>query len=71
MGNRVMLNVIASGISSDQNRHAPQKQYVTKKNEVALRGSQVELFCIFGGTLVQYFVLYFALNLKLVIFFLF
>ncbi|KAK7793446.1 hypothetical protein R5R35_010061 [Gryllus longicercus] len=50
LGNRVVLNVIATGASTSQNRHAPVQQYVTRKNEVALRGKRVELFCIFGGT---------------------
>ncbi|XP_018330369.1 neuroglian [Agrilus planipennis] len=50
LGNRVLLNVIASGVSPSQNKHEPVLQYVTRKNEVALRGKSVELFCIFGGT---------------------
>ncbi|XP_031336931.1 neuroglian isoform X2 [Photinus pyralis] len=50
LGNRVLLNVLASGISPSSNKHTPVLQYVTRKNEVALRGKSVELFCIFGGT---------------------
>lgn len=50
IGNRVLLNVVASGMSSSQNRHAPVKQYVTRKNEVAIRGNKVALYCIYGGT---------------------
>lgn len=52
LGNRVLLNVLASGISPSANKHEPVLQYVTRKNEVALRGKSVELFCIFGGTYV-------------------
>lgn len=50
LGNRVLLNVIQTGISPTQNRYAPKRQYVTRKNEVALRGKRVEIYCIFGGT---------------------
>uniref|UniRef100_A0A8D8XH54 Neuroglian n=2 Tax=Cacopsylla melanoneura TaxID=428564 RepID=A0A8D8XH54_9HEMI len=50
IGNRILLNVIATGVSASQNRHAPKQQYATRKNEVALRNKKVELFCIFGGT---------------------
>uniref|UniRef100_A0A0A9ZCK9 Neuroglian n=1 Tax=Lygus hesperus TaxID=30085 RepID=A0A0A9ZCK9_LYGHE len=50
LGNRVLLNVVASGISASQNRHPPELQYVTRKNEVAIRGSKVALYCIYGGT---------------------
>lgn len=50
MGNRVLLNVIQTGISPAQNKHEPVRQYVTRKNEVALRGKRTELYCIFGGT---------------------
>lgn len=50
VGNRVYMNVVATGISSSQNRHEPEVQYVTRKNEVALRGKKVEMYCIFGGT---------------------
>lgn len=49
LGNRILLNVIATGISASQNRHAPQQQYVTRKKEVAYRNKKAELFCIFGG----------------------
>ncbi|KFB42062.1 AGAP000720-PA-like protein [Anopheles sinensis] len=50
IGNRVILQVRQTGISASQNRHMPQRQYVTRKNEVALKGKEVELFCIYGGT---------------------
>lgn len=51
VGNKVLLNVVSfSGASAGQNKHAPERQYVTRKNEVALRGKKVELYCIFGGT---------------------
>ena len=30
--------------------HEPTKQYVTDKNEVAYRGKDLRLWCIFGGT---------------------
>ncbi|XP_065166394.1 neuroglian isoform X2 [Atheta coriaria] len=50
LGNRVLLKVITTGVSAAQNKHEPVKQYVTRKNEVALRGKKVELYCIYGGT---------------------
>uniref|UniRef100_U5EU82 Putative neuronal cell adhesion molecule n=1 Tax=Corethrella appendiculata TaxID=1370023 RepID=U5EU82_9DIPT len=50
IGNRVILDVQLTGISPAQNRHAPVRQYVSRKNEVALRGKKIELYCIFGGT---------------------
>lgn len=49
-GNRVLLNVISSGVSAAQNKHPPVLQYVTRKNEVAYRGKRAEMYCIFGGT---------------------
>ncbi|XP_025162697.1 neuroglian isoform X2 [Harpegnathos saltator] len=50
LGNKVLLNVISTGSSASQNKYPPERQYVSRKNEVALRGKKVELFCIFGGT---------------------
>lgn len=50
IGNRVLLDVVQTGISPTQNRHQPERQYVSRKNEVALLGQQIELFCIYGGT---------------------
>lgn len=50
VGNRVLLDVVQTGISPTQNKHQPERQYVTRKNEVALRGKRVEMYCIFGGT---------------------
>lgn len=49
-GNRVLLNVISTGVTGSQNKHEPVLQYVTRKNEVAYRGKRAELYCIFGGT---------------------
>ncbi|XP_018050218.1 PREDICTED: neuroglian isoform X1 [Atta colombica] len=50
VGNKVLLNVISTGASSGQNKYPPERQYVTRKNEIAMRGKKVELYCIFGGT---------------------
>lgn len=50
IGNRILLDVTQTGISPTQNKHAPTRQYVTRKNEVALRGKRVEMYCIYGGT---------------------
>ncbi|KAG8240341.1 hypothetical protein J437_LFUL000816 [Ladona fulva] len=50
VGNRVMLNVKSSGASGSQSYHEPIAQYVSRNNEVALRGKKVEIYCIFGGT---------------------
>ncbi|XP_036318841.1 neuroglian isoform X1 [Rhagoletis pomonella] len=50
IGNKVLLDVKQTGISAAQNKQPPKRQYVTRKNEVALRGKRVELYCIFGGT---------------------
>ncbi|XP_011881150.1 PREDICTED: neuroglian isoform X2 [Vollenhovia emeryi] len=50
IGNKITLEVISTGASASQNKHPPVRQYVTRKNEVALRGKKVELYCIFGGT---------------------
>jgi hypothetical protein len=50
VGNRVLLDVVQTGVSASQNRHEPVQQYVTRKNEVGLRGRKVEMYCIFGGT---------------------
>lgn len=50
IGNRVTLQVLSSGSSSSQNKHEPVKQYVSRKHEVALRGKEIKLYCIFGGT---------------------
>jgi hypothetical protein len=49
LGNRVLLKVIPSS-NAAQNRYPPTKQYVSRRNEVALRGQKIELFCIYGGT---------------------
>ncbi|XP_043273621.1 neuroglian isoform X2 [Venturia canescens] len=50
VGNRFQLNVVSTGSSANQNKHEPVKQYVSRKNEVALRGKKIELYCIYGGT---------------------
>ncbi|XP_044013518.1 neuroglian isoform X1 [Aphidius gifuensis] len=50
LGNRFLLNVISSAASANQNKVAPRLQYVSRKNEVALRSKKIELFCIYGGT---------------------
>jgi len=51
LGNRVFLQVIQSGSSVGlQNKHEPEKQYVTRKNHIAYRGKKVKMWCIFGGT---------------------
>lgn len=50
LGNKVLLNVISTGASTGQNKYAPERQYVSRKNEIALRGKKIELYCIFGGT---------------------
>ncbi|ALC49261.1 Nrg [Drosophila busckii] len=50
IGNKILLDVKQMGVSASQNRYAPKRQYVTRKNEVALRGKRVELYCIYGGT---------------------
>lgn len=50
LGNKVKLHVISSGASVSQNKHPPKRQYVSRKNEVALRGKKVEMYCIYGGT---------------------
>lgn len=51
LGNQVLLNVLKTSASSvSLNKHEPVKQYTSRKSEVALRGKNVELFCIYGGT---------------------
>lgn len=49
LGNRVLLDVEQTS-SSISNQVPPTQQYVSRKNEVALRGERIELFCIYGGT---------------------
>ncbi|KAG5874652.1 hypothetical protein JTB14_024876, partial [Gonioctena quinquepunctata] len=49
-GNRMLLNVLPSGVSASQNKHGPIYQWATKRHEVAYKGKRAELFCIFGGT---------------------
>ncbi|XP_073957141.1 neuroglian-like [Choristoneura fumiferana] len=50
LGNKVYLDVQQTGISPTLNKHEPVRQYTTRRNEVALRGRKVELYCIYGGT---------------------
>ncbi|XP_050520545.1 neuroglian isoform X2 [Daktulosphaira vitifoliae] len=50
LGNPVNLNVIQAAGTALQNKYPPTQQYVTRRNEVALLGKKVELFCIYGGT---------------------
>ncbi|XP_063976929.1 neuroglian-like isoform X2 [Diachasmimorpha longicaudata] len=50
MGNRISLDVISSGSSASRNKYEPKRQYLSRKNQVALRGKKIELYCIFGGT---------------------
>ncbi|XP_046622366.1 neuroglian isoform X1 [Neodiprion virginianus] len=50
LGDRILLNVLSSGASSSNNKHEPVKQYVSRKNEVALLGKRIEMYCIYGGT---------------------
>lgn len=49
LGNRVLLKVNPSS-NAAQNRYAPTRQYISRRNEVALRGQKIEIFCIVGGT---------------------
>ncbi|CRL00919.1 CLUMA_CG014272, isoform A [Clunio marinus] len=49
LGNRVLLKVIPAS-NAAQNRYQPTRQYVSRRNEVALRGQKIEIFCIYGGT---------------------
>lgn len=50
IGNRIKLQVRQAGVNAAQNKNPPIKQYVSRKNEVAVRGKSVELYCIYGGT---------------------
>ena len=50
LGNRVHLHVIPRKTGSFTNTHEPVLQYVTDKNEIAYRGKELRLWCIFGGT---------------------
>ncbi|XP_022908169.1 neuroglian isoform X2 [Onthophagus taurus] len=50
IGNRIKLQVRPTGVSAAESKFAPVKQYVTRKNEVGIRGKSIEIFCIYGGT---------------------
>ena len=49
LGNRVHLHVLPQEIKFP-NKHEPVMQYVTSAREVAYRGKELRLWCIFGGT---------------------
>lgn len=48
LGNQIHLDVVKT--TSVSPSHIPVRQYVSKKNIVAMRGKTVQLFCIYGGT---------------------
>ncbi|EDW51334.1 GM21680 [Drosophila sechellia] len=50
IGNKVLLDVKQMGVSASQNKHPPVRQYVSRRQSLALRGKRMELFCIYGGT---------------------
>ena len=50
VGNKVKLSVVRTGSVSSKNKRQPNEQYVSPKNIAALRGSTVEIWCIYGGT---------------------
>ncbi|QQP38167.1 Uncharacterized protein FKW44_018670, partial [Caligus rogercresseyi] len=51
VGNKVHLQVIQSGSNAGlQNKREPVFQYANKRSEIALRGKEMKLWCIFGGT---------------------
>ncbi|XP_043247428.1 neuroglian-like [Amphibalanus amphitrite] len=50
VGNRVSLNVLRTGSVSSKNKRQPTEQYVSPKNIAAIKGSTVEIWCIYGGT---------------------
>lgn len=50
LGTQIALRIDPTGTSPGQNKRAPVQQYVTRKQEIALRDKTVQLFCIFGGT---------------------
>ncbi|XP_017136257.1 neuroglian isoform X1 [Drosophila miranda] len=50
IGNKVLLDVKQMGVSASQNKHQPIRQYVSRRQSLALRGKRMELFCIYGGT---------------------
>jgi neuronal cell adhesion protein len=44
------MQVIQSGSSSGlQNKHEPVEQYLSRRNDVAFRGKEMKLWCIYGG----------------------
>ncbi|XP_060803660.1 neuroglian [Amyelois transitella] len=50
LGNKVFLDVKKTGISPALNKHAPVRQYTSRRREKGLKGKRVDLYCIFGGT---------------------
>ena len=53
LGNRVHMQVIQSGSSSGlQNKHEPVQQYLSRRNDVAFRGKEMKIWCIFGGNFI-------------------
>lgn len=50
IGNKIFLEVEQTGNGLGQHKYPPVKQYTTRRNEVAVRGKKVEIFCIYGGT---------------------
>ncbi|KAK0095060.1 hypothetical protein PV326_009321 [Microctonus aethiopoides] len=49
-GNTFILNVQPAGSSANQNKHEPVEQYRSRRNDVAYRGKEKKLYCIYGGT---------------------
>ncbi|XP_025205717.1 neuroglian-like isoform X1 [Melanaphis sacchari] len=50
LSNPVNVNVIKNAETFLQNKYPPIRQYVSRRNEVALLNKKVELFCVYGGT---------------------
>ncbi|KAH9364561.1 hypothetical protein HPB48_021047 [Haemaphysalis longicornis] len=49
IGNKIQLKVEPTS-SAGKAEHAPVKQYLSPPNLVALRGHELKLYCIYGGT---------------------
>ncbi|XP_065202283.1 neuroglian isoform X2 [Planococcus citri] len=50
LGNKAILKVHQTGSAPGQNKIPPQRQYATRRKEVAIRDKKAQLYCIFGGT---------------------
>jgi len=51
LGNRVFLKILQSNSSAGlQDKHQPERQYVTEKNHIAYRGKTARMWCIYGGS---------------------